>query len=115
MKRRYTALASLATVLALVAAVPASAAPRTHFYAFENPTRPTKSRTVDVVENNASPSEHQTGTCKNIRIGRDFYNESGRTVQLFKVANCAGYPDYQLGDGEELINGPGLQSVFIVR
>ncbi|MEU5773463.1 hypothetical protein ABZ819_09235 [Streptomyces venezuelae] len=43
----------------MAAAIPAGATPRTHFYAFENPTRPTKSRTVDVVETNASTSEHQ--------------------------------------------------------
>ncbi|MFJ8388872.1 hypothetical protein ACIQ9Q_30950 [Streptomyces sp. NPDC094438] len=91
---RGVSVLTLALVSVVVPAVasPASASSHIHFYAFENPTRPRKTTVIDGVDGYATNSEHQTGECKNVRIGRDFFNESGRTVQVFRVANCAGSP-----------------------
>ncbi|KPC78298.1 hypothetical protein ADL27_48485 [Streptomyces sp. NRRL F-6602] len=104
----------LASAFVLAAAVPATAGTSIHFYTFENPARPTKTRTIDVVGNNATANEHQIGTCKNIKVGRDFYNESGRIVQLHRRVNCADSNPTQLADGEQIHASDGFQSVIVI-
>ncbi|MEV6957394.1 hypothetical protein [Streptomyces sp. NPDC051183] len=106
---------AFASLLAPSLAAPASASSNIHFYAFEDPTRLKKTIHVDVVDGWAATNEHRIGVCKSIRVGRDFFNETGRIIQLFRVAGCAGNPDFQLEDGQELANGPGFQSVLVIR
>ncbi len=108
---------SAAVALAAVAGLagPALAGPHIHFYTFEVPGNSGRAKVIDVVKGAATANQHQIGECKNIRIGRDFFNESGRIVQLFRSANCRGLPAHELENGEQVTNSNGFQSVLVVK
>jgi hypothetical protein len=114
-KRTIMALASFGAVLSLAVAVPANAATSIHFCTYEIPNSPTESKTVDVVTSDfPKPSQHKVGACKNLPIGRDFYNETGRVAQLFETRDCFGAVRYQLPDGSAVLGTSGLQSVKVL-
>ncbi|MFE7563473.1 hypothetical protein [Kitasatospora sp. NPDC057500] len=115
MGRRTLVLAAAAIAWWAGTTVPTAADSHTRFYVYEDPQQPTRTRTVDVVTRISDPSQHKVGDCKNVWMGRDFYNETGHTVLLFRQPGATGDPDLQLLDGEEIVNTTGFQSVCVLN
>jgi hypothetical protein len=113
-KRRFAALAWLGTAaLSLATAAPTNAATHIHCYTYEDPRNRTLTTTVDVLVTVTTPAQHKVGDCKNVWVGRDFYNESGRVVQIFLQPDCQNLT-YQLLDGQAVTDTRAAQSVKVV-
>ncbi|MFE7563474.1 hypothetical protein [Kitasatospora sp. NPDC057500] len=118
MKLRFFALALAGAALStMVTTAPAVADSHTRFYAYEDPQNPTRTKTIDVVPADAvnpQSSQQKVGSCKAVTIGRDVYNETGNTIQLFATNDCSGTATGQLPDGTEITDLSGIHSVKVL-
>ncbi|RLV04422.1 hypothetical protein CTZ27_10715 [Streptomyces griseocarneus] len=116
MRRLVTALAPFGAALSLTVAAPTNASAAIHFYVYSNPSS-NRAELINVVDRVAGQGEHQTGHCKNVRGGRDFYNDSGHTIRIYTLADCAqgvGHAYREIPAGEHRSNmNHGFQSVRV--